>query len=52
MSTAKAIFRILTGLEIGSVRLPLREFTKEQTEALRKDFQAAGLIDIAKPRED
>ena len=52
MNTAKAMFRELTGLDVGPVRLPLRELTKEETEALRKDFQAAGLADVAKPREE
>ena len=51
MNTAKAMFRVLTGLDIGPVRLPLRELTKQETDALRKDFQAAGLDNFAKPRE-
>ena len=52
MNTAKAMFRELTGLDVGPVRLPLRELTKEETLALRKDFEAAGLADVAKPREE
>ena len=52
MNTAKAMFKVLTGLDIGPVRLPLREPTIQETEALRKDFKAEGLADFAKPREE
>lgn len=50
MNTAKAMFRVLTDLDIGPVRLPLRELSKDEVDALHNDFKAAGLIDVAKPR--
>ena len=52
MNTTKAMFRILTGVDVGSVRLPLRELTENEIESLRKDFQVAGLSDICKPTEE
>lgn len=52
MNTTKAMFRILTGVDVGSVRLPLRELTENEIESLRKDFQVAGLSDICKPKEE
>lgn len=46
--TCKAMFSILSGMDVGPVRLPLRKMTKEEFENMRKDFTDAGLAGIAK----
>lgn len=47
----KSIFKILTGIDVGPVRLPLRQMTSSQFDAMQKDFAAAGLCQLAQPRE-
>ncbi|KAL4239966.1 hypothetical protein ACF0H5_000762 [Mactra antiquata] len=50
-ATGKAMFTILTGMDIGPVRLPLKPFSKEKFEQMKKDFTDAGLLEYAKPRQ-
>lgn len=52
INVAKSVFKILTGMDVGPVRLPLREMSPEQFENMKKDFQTAGLVDIALRREE
>ncbi|XP_052815230.1 N-acetylneuraminate lyase B-like isoform X2 [Mya arenaria] len=51
INVAKAMFKIFSGLDAGSVRLPLRQLSVAEYEAMEKDFRAAGLVEIALPRE-
>ncbi|XP_045213992.2 N-acetylneuraminate lyase-like isoform X2 [Mercenaria mercenaria] len=46
--TCKAMFNILSGMDVGPVRLPLRKLTTEEFENMKKDFTDAGLAGIAK----
>lgn len=48
---AKAIFKIMTGLDAGPVRLPLRALNADEINAIRQDFIDAGLADISLPRD-
>jgi hypothetical protein len=45
---AKAIFAILSGLDIGPVRLPLTNLSPEQISDMKKDLVLSGLADIMK----
>ncbi|OWF37509.1 N-acetylneuraminate lyase-like [Mizuhopecten yessoensis] len=40
---AKRMFTIISGLDMGPVRLPLKDICKEQEDSLRKDIDALGL---------
>ena len=48
---AKSIFKILTGIDVGPVRLPLRQLTSAEYDAMKKAFEETGLISISQPRE-
>ncbi|KAJ8319114.1 hypothetical protein KUTeg_004205 [Tegillarca granosa] len=41
INVAKSIFKIVTGINAGSVRLPLTQLTKEQEENLKNDLDAS-----------
>jgi len=47
----KSVFKILTGIDVGPVRLPLRELTKAEYDAMKKDFDAVDLRDFTMPRK-
>jgi len=51
VATAKSLFKIYTGLDTGPVRLPLRSLTTQEYDAMKKELEATGLLDLAKPRE-
>lgn len=51
INVAKSIFTVLTGIDVGPVRLPLRQMTSDQLEHLKKDVVAANLTGISMPRE-
>jgi dihydrodipicolinate synthase/N-acetylneuraminate lyase len=45
--TCKAMFNILSGMDTGPVRLPLRNLTADEYKNMKKDFTDAGLAGIA-----
>ncbi|KAL4239967.1 hypothetical protein ACF0H5_000763 [Mactra antiquata] len=51
INVAKSVFKILTGIDLGPVRLPLSQMLPERYDNMKKDFIAEGLADVAKPRE-
>ncbi|XP_060584747.1 N-acetylneuraminate lyase-like [Ruditapes philippinarum] len=51
INVAKYIFKILTGMDVGPVRLPLRQMSLDQFENMKKDFNSADLVNISQPRE-
>jgi len=51
INVAKSIFKILTGIDVGPVRLPLRHLTSAEYDAMKKAFEETGLISISQPRE-
>ncbi|KAK3581811.1 hypothetical protein CHS0354_028818 [Potamilus streckersoni] len=50
INIAKSMFTILSGLEMGSVRLPLRGLTPDEKKRLETDLETAGFLDLAKPK--
>jgi N-acetylneuraminate lyase len=48
MGAAKAVMRLL-GIDVGPARLPNSSLTDKQTDALRRDLEAAGFFDWIKP---
>ena len=41
------MFKILSGMDTGPVRLPLRNLTADEYEIMKKDFTDAGLAGFA-----
>ena len=50
MSTAKAMFTVLTGIDVGPVRLPLRQLDQQEIGKMKMDFEAQSLLEVARPR--
>ncbi|XP_052263540.1 N-acetylneuraminate lyase-like isoform X2 [Dreissena polymorpha] len=51
INVAKAMFKILTGLDAGPVRLPLRSLKADEFNAIRGDLVDAGLTDVSLPTD-
>lgn len=47
----KALFKILTGIDVGPVRLPLRALTSAEYKTLENDVIQAGIVDVARPKK-